>query len=720
MIRYFLVLCAAVLLLPFAQAQTTIPTDADPTVAEVSALIAGATAGDIISIAAGTHSWTGQLNVTKSITLKGQGIGSTIIQNNNTSQVLFFVNSGTVKFIDLEFESLGLLNGGVYNFICDSDAYTIFARCRFDNLYNDNIETYGYGLVHNCEVVLRDFSRFLRVFNGSVTGASNGDGAWEMATQWGSDKFWFVEETPITKAYDYGIFDGWLGGRLVVRKCAIHNGRGGNHGTETAGRLRSMRAIELYGNTYTSDRTIRHILDIRGGTALVHSNSVTSGYTYGVTMENYRLGTQTKPWLSADGTKAWDGADLSDTYGTAGDGIFESGAAETTGQKTLTDNDKSWSTTGSGQWAGYTLRTTYAHTAIANSGVGTINVSGTPWVAGAFVNGEVTKVSTGEKGLIASNTTSQIVLDSQAFRPTLNNGDDFVISLSAMIESNTATTLTVVGGSDTSNHAWPNAYRNATNYEIRRLSWVLDGPGRGQTTAVSGSPANHQNLSQALDPVYIFNNNFDSRLSGGGGYFAGIQENRDWYKEASSFNGAVGTGSGLFANRPATCTTGVAYWATDEGEWDSTNGATPDGRLYVATATNTWTLAYTPYAYPHPLRVDASPDTTPPTVTSATVNGATLTVTFSESTTAGSAGSFAFSTGTLSSLSGTGSSRTMTLSPAASFGSPYTLSYTPGVVVDAAGNALAGFSGLSVTNSTPDPGTPSTPQPGRRRGKRVF
>jgi hypothetical protein len=55
----------------------------------------------------------------------------------------------------------------------------------------------------------------------------------------------------------------------------------------------------------------------------------------------------------------------------------------------------------------------------------------------------------------------------------------------------------------------------------------------------------------------------------------------------------------------------VAYWATDEGEWNSTNGSSPDGKMYVCTAPNTWTARYggdpsntngLPYAYPHPLR----------------------------------------------------------------------------------------------------------------------
>lgn len=80
-----------------------------------------------------------------------------------------------------------------------------------------------------------------------------------------------------------------------------------------------------------------------------------------------------------------------------------------------------------------------------------------------------------------------------------------------------------------------------------------------------------------------------------------VINNRDFYMEASSFDGTTGTGSGLLNSRPSTCTTGVAYWATDQGTWNKIPGG-EQGVLYKCTATNTWTLYYTPYEYPHPLQ----------------------------------------------------------------------------------------------------------------------
>jgi hypothetical protein len=91
-----------------------------------------------------------------------------------------------------------------------------------------------------------------------------------------------------------------------------------------------------------------------------------------------------------------------------------------------------------------------------------------------------------------------------------------------------------------------------------------------------------------------------------------LQQNRDWFTQPASFNGTVGVGCGTLTSRPATCTTGVGYWATNQSCTDMTGligdittyptRQTITGTLYKCTSTNTWTAYYTPYTYPHPLR----------------------------------------------------------------------------------------------------------------------
>ena len=150
-----------------------------------------------------------------------------------------------------------------------------------------------------------------------------------------------------------------------------------------------------------------------------------------------------------------------------------------------------------------------------------------------------------------------------------------------------------------------------------------DQPGSGKDTSlfVNGSspyPA------QASEPWPIFLNrtcatppcstsdaqSVVSLVNGSSPY---IVDGRDYQNERSGFDGTIGTGVGLKASRPSTCTTGVYYWATDEGEWNSLHSGA-DGNLYKCTATDTWTLFYTPYDYPHPLQ-GAAAGSDPPTVT---------------------------------------------------------------------------------------------------------
>jgi hypothetical protein len=134
--------------------------------------------------------------------------------------------------------------------------------------------------------------------------------------------------------------------------------------------------------------------------------------------------------------------------------------------------------------------------------------------------------------------------------------------------------------------------------------------GRGKGDLVTGtnfpnmihsSTGTTSQTHQALEPVYVWNNMYNpvpqqshDALWGNGDSVT--VENRDYYLQLPNYNepttaftGAAGVGSGLLFSRPATCTPGVGYWASDKNT------------LYRCSAQNTWEAYYTPYSCPNPL-----------------------------------------------------------------------------------------------------------------------
>lgn len=162
-----------------------------------------------------------------------------------------------------------------------------------------------------------------------------------------------------------------------------------------------------------------------------------------------------------------------------------------------------------------------------------------------------------------------------------------------------------------------------TNWDGNQTAFgypCLDGIGRGQTLqSLNGAPfATRVNSAtgtiawpqQYLEPIY----SFDNALTISAMWYTldhTTTANRDFYFDcgtynsacSSGFTGAVGTGFGLLASRPSTCTAGPGgtYGRSPTGSYGVAYFATDQNTLYVCTATNTWTAVYTPYTYPHPL-----------------------------------------------------------------------------------------------------------------------
>jgi hypothetical protein len=161
----------------------------------------------------------------------------------------------------------------------------------------------------------------------------------------------------------------------------------------------------------------------------------------------------------------------------------------------------------------------------------------------------------------------------------------------------------------------PESFNTGDSYQILRATVCADQAGRGAGNYVSGAtPTAASALSQALDPIYEWDDSASPLYHGNvGSDTLRTIANRDWYTDGSNgtphvqtsatspFNGTSGVGFGTLADRPASCTPYVGYFATDQGSWNTSGNSFGQGELFVCTAVNTWSLHYTPYAYPHPL-----------------------------------------------------------------------------------------------------------------------
>ena len=81
-----------------------------------------------------------------------------------------------------------------------------------------------------------------------------------------------------------------------------------NHGTESAGRIRSARAFEIYKNNISCNNLNRFPGGSRGGSTLFHDNSITNcgGGVAQFNLDPYRMLNSFALFGGGDGTNGWD------------------------------------------------------------------------------------------------------------------------------------------------------------------------------------------------------------------------------------------------------------------------------------------------------------------------------------------------------------------------------------------------------------------------------
>lgn len=554
--------------------------------------------GDTVIVPAGTSAWTSTLMIMKGITLQGQtvvaGAGTANPTTTDGTVIIDDValnSTGTYDIINITAaqnqhfritgftfrkgsRTVGSAKGGAVHVMgvvhgSSGSGSLRIDHCLFDLLANIGVFVNAWAtnmVVDHCVGNWTHGAHSATINNGSGWngGDTFGNSSWADNSYLGSENFVFFEDNTVNNtapAQTTGTIDAQNGARYVVRHCYFVNCAPNTHGTETGGRVRGIRLHEWYQNTikFTYAGTLGMV---RSGTGVSWGNTLL-GSAGGLSSGNglfdaraawpFLIFADKAPNSAANGANAWD--------------------------LNVTESDGVTNVPGH---APYTFASgTAALSSVDTAATGTVTVSGNPgWFPNQWVGYSIT------------NTTRGLSSDS-------NYGAYVTASTSNTITYSRVTTATPPASELTH-------FLSGDGFVIHKLIASLDQPGYGKcndliTYDKKGNPYNttygagvkawpHQNR----EPLYSWLNTVNgSPMRGPTAYyhtsFPTVQPNREFYNEISPFNGTSGVGTGTLASRPSNCTKGVGYWATDTKT------------LYVASATNTWSVYYVPYVYPHPL-----------------------------------------------------------------------------------------------------------------------
>jgi hypothetical protein len=272
--------------------------------ADVQNAIDGAADGSVVVVPAGNCVWNQQLEVTKKITLRGAGIGQTNISGTGRLHLQTSGTTGRYRVTGFSF-NLGnplaqiLIDGtGAGNWRLDHNACAHVSGERCVLINSDT-----YGLLDHWTVT----SPVSRI-SFEQHGGTNGDGGSACfknplalgSNSTGADAIYVEDSTFTYTSFKAGNthVDGYGCARVVSRHNAIRNGQFIMHGTAVQN-FRGTFSYEVYNSTFTFDDNIDnstdtafYVMSTRGGTGVVHNNTITATARHSISAASEFYGVQ--------------------------------------------------------------------------------------------------------------------------------------------------------------------------------------------------------------------------------------------------------------------------------------------------------------------------------------------------------------------------------------------------------------------------------------------
>ena len=554
---------------------TTVYTAASCSQTDVVAAETLSTDGDTINIPAGTCTWAALLSISnKSVTIQGVGAGTeaqcavggqtiyTCI--NSTTAILTIVThatgnspAGYTALNGITFSSSGVSGCSVGStHMVNISGTSTNVRVHHNNFYYAgncsaflSVDVIGVA-DHNLFFGHNNFQHAIIARHSSWLGVGlYGDNSWATPSTYGQiGNFFFEDNTFTTDDFSSvnAASDHFYGSRAVMRFNTLVNTQFGNHGTESGGRLRGYRHVEVYRNHVTWNAvSSTAVIYGRGGSGKFFDNTVTT----------------TAPGSL---TRAIDFNTLRAGPSNANPQYYPFGFCRQTAVTLTRSGSVATATTATE----HGVHTSGSYIDIFGASDSNFNVSG---VVGTRVSSTQFTYPVLDTGATADSGTTQGAFDANSDSVGYRCLDQFGAGPGLLISGDGPGSSAITPRGSLSQSLEPGIIFNNT------LNTVLNA---GEPTSFGGN-------------VIVDNRDYFNQNAGcaGAGCAAG-----------------VGRGTVLPTGcTPVASGIGPYYWKTDDGSWNTSTteaySATPgqDGVLYRCVSSDIWALEYTPYIYPHPL-----------------------------------------------------------------------------------------------------------------------